>query len=316
MMAILVSIGGWFEFYDLFFTAYVGPGLVKSGIYRRRPRVSLDFRSRIICRRVVRRLVYWDRAVFGTRGSLRSPKDIYRIVVVVFGRHLHHAFQETATAINIWGWSPGSGLASNCCHRYYVSELVPTEFVARIRADPPGAVLGGAAVALLAWWFEPRQFLSLSAGAGVVIIGALGAVVVWFIRLSLPESPRWLAQRGRFDKAEEILARLERTVAAQSGRPLPPPQVAAPVTAQPGTTSKARFKEIWQPPYRRRTITMLVFNLFQSLGFYALRPGCRPCSSRARDGHAQFALFFVIAISNPFGPLISMTIADRFERKR
>src|SRR5476649_1898331 len=33
MLVFLLSIGGWFEFYDLFFTAYVGPGLVKSGIY-------------------------------------------------------------------------------------------------------------------------------------------------------------------------------------------------------------------------------------------------------------------------------------------
>src|SRR3984957_15624069 len=33
MLVFMLSIGGWFEFYDLFFTAYVGPGLVKSGIY-------------------------------------------------------------------------------------------------------------------------------------------------------------------------------------------------------------------------------------------------------------------------------------------
>jgi hypothetical protein len=31
-LVLLLSLGGWFEYYDLFFTAYVGPGLVRSGL--------------------------------------------------------------------------------------------------------------------------------------------------------------------------------------------------------------------------------------------------------------------------------------------
>src|SRR6266705_192157 len=32
LRVILLSLGGFFEFYDLLFTGYVAPGLVKSGI--------------------------------------------------------------------------------------------------------------------------------------------------------------------------------------------------------------------------------------------------------------------------------------------
>ena len=32
-MVILLSLGGVFEFYDLFFTGYVAPGMVKSGLF-------------------------------------------------------------------------------------------------------------------------------------------------------------------------------------------------------------------------------------------------------------------------------------------
>src|SRR5579872_1930415 len=32
-LVLLLSLGGCFEYYDLFFTAYIGPGLVRSGIF-------------------------------------------------------------------------------------------------------------------------------------------------------------------------------------------------------------------------------------------------------------------------------------------
>jgi putative MFS transporter len=32
-LVLLLSLGGCFEFYDLFLTAYIGPGLVRSGLF-------------------------------------------------------------------------------------------------------------------------------------------------------------------------------------------------------------------------------------------------------------------------------------------
>src|ERR1700732_4138405 len=32
-LVLLLSLGGCFEYYDLFFTAYIGPGLVRSGFF-------------------------------------------------------------------------------------------------------------------------------------------------------------------------------------------------------------------------------------------------------------------------------------------
>ena len=48
------------------------------------------------------------------------------------------------------------------------------------------------------------------------LIGALGAIIVWFLRLGLPESPRWLAQHGRIQEADRIVSEMERRVVAET----------------------------------------------------------------------------------------------------
>jgi MFS family permease len=82
-----------------------------------------------------------------------------------------------------------------------------------------GTMLGSAAslVLLDPRLFDPHLGWRLAFGCG-----ALLAVVILFLRASLPESPRWLAVHGRHDEANEIVTAIERTVSAQTGAPLPP----------------------------------------------------------------------------------------------
>jgi MFS transporter, putative metabolite:H+ symporter len=55
----------------------------------------------------------------------------------------------------------------------------------------------------------------------VVLIGAHGAIFIWWIRRALPESPRWLALQGRGVEAEAVVAALEAKVASEHGWNLP-----------------------------------------------------------------------------------------------
>ena len=52
--------------------------------------------------------------------------------------------------------------------------------------------------------------------------------------------------------------------AAETGKPLPPPQVIAGETAM----VQGSWFEIWRPPYLNRTIILVIFNLFQTVGYY------------------------------------------------
>ncbi len=53
--------------------------------------------------------------------------------------------------------------------------------------------------------------------------GALGLLVL-FLRLAVPESPRWLMLRGREVEADKIVCDIEGRITASSGKPLPPPE--------------------------------------------------------------------------------------------
>jgi putative MFS transporter len=57
------------------------------------------------------------------------------------------------------------------------------------------------------------------------VISGVGALIVWWLRKNLPESPRWLESKGRHEEADAILTAIEKRYPA----PLPP-AVPAPAT--------------------------------------------------------------------------------------
>ena len=138
-------------------------------------------------------------------------------------------------------------------------------------------------------------------------IGSIAAVVIWWIRLGLPESPRWLAQQGRMEEAEQVMATIEARVTADYGRPLPEPEHAAlpgPAQGQP--------LEIFSPRYLRRTIMLMLFNFFQTVGFYGF-VAWTPTLLIAKGIHITQSLEYstIINIAAVAFPLLIMSFADK-----
>jgi MFS transporter, putative metabolite:H+ symporter len=313
-LVLLISLGGVCELYDIFLTAYVGPGLVASGLFTNRAAGFFDING-------VGFFVFsnfagmWlgcmffgyvaDR--FGRRTIFITSLLWYSVATAIM------AFQNTAAGVDMWRVIAGIGIG---LEQVTIDTLLP-EFV------PPQARGKAFAfyqfvefcvvpiVALLGWLLVPRHPLGLDGWRWVMLVGSAGAIFAWWLRRSIPESPRWLTLHGRNAEADHIVTNFEERAVRDTGRPLPQPSV--PLTEK---ISSGSLAEIFRPPYGGRTLMLSVFNLMQTIAFYGFAswvPTLLVAKGIQITTSLQYA--FIIAIANPVGPLLGMLVADRMERK-
>jgi putative MFS transporter len=319
-IVLLISLGGVFEFYDVFFTAYVGPGMLESGLFTAQ---SLGFFARLAAIRVAGLGTF----VFSTFAGLWFGVVVLGQAADRFGRKAVFtwsliwyvactaimAFQRTGQWLNVWRLVAGVGFGVQLVTiDTYIAELMPRALRGRaFSINQFVCFCIVPVVALLAWLMLPLKPFGVDGWRWVVLFGSIGAVAVWALRAGIPESPRWLAAQGRIEEAEAILSELEAKVAAECGGRLPPVQPAA---AEPA--GRARLREIFAGKYRSRTLMLSIFNAAQVIGFYGFNSWV-PTLLIARGITITHGLeyAFIIAIAQPIGPLIGSFFADAIERR-
>ena len=319
-LIVFLALGGFFEFYDIFFTGYVAPGMVKAGLFTT---TSLGAFNALHAISVAGFGIF----VFATFAGFWVGVLLFSQVADKLGRRaifkwsllwyvacsIIMAFQHSGFSISLWRFIAGIGIGVNAVViDVFIAEIIPA--ANRGRAFALSQTIAFCAVpiiAALAWWLVPQSPFGLDGWRWVVLAGSGAAIGVWFILRGLPESPRWLARRGRLDEAERIVADLERRVMRDTGGALPAPVVAANEIA-----GKGSLAEIFSPFYRTRTIMLTLLNITQSIGFYGFAAWV-PTLLIHRGVHVTHSLeyAFIIAVANPFGPLIGLIFADRIERK-
>lgn len=101
----------------------------------------------------------------------------------------------------------------------------------------------------------------------IFIAQAIPALFLFVVRAFVPESPRWLADRGRDAEAGAVMTEIERNVSARLSTPLPEPK---PITLSALTVRRFSFLELWSGEYASRTVMIWLTWFFALLGYYGL----------------------------------------------
>jgi putative MFS transporter len=313
-LVILISLGACFEIYDLLQTAYLTPGLVGDGVFKSEARAMFGLTDQALFVSATFAGLFVGTILFAPVADRFGRRTIFTLSLLWYtAASVAMGLQSTALGVDLWRFVGGVGIGVEIVTiDAYVSELAPRG--GRGRAFAVSQFIQFLAVpvlAFLSWALVPRAPLGVAGWRWVVFLGSTGAVVVWLIRRRLPESPRWLARHGRLEEAGRVVAELEARIEARLGQKLAEPE-ACEAEASGGASSA----EVWSRAYRGRTLMLMVFNFFQTVGFYGFGNWV-PTLIAAQGATVTRSLQYsaLIAVAYPAGPLLCTSIADRVERK-
>jgi MFS transporter, putative metabolite:H+ symporter len=294
----LVGAGMFFDGYDLYVFTNVLPAAAQSGFSTALQ--NADFISKTFLGMTIGALVT------GFLGDRYGRRFTYQINLMIFGlASLAAAFAPDMTTLIWLRFVMGLGLGAEIVVGYStLTEFVPPRSRGRWLAFMAFLVVSGLPItALLGYLIVPEYgWRPMFAIAGV------GALIVWWLRKAMPESPRWLESQGRDAEAEALLQAIEQESARRAA--LPAPAAAAGV---------ARFDlaSLMTPFLLRRlvvgswvliTINTLIFGFVTWLPQFFLQQGLTITRS--------FGYTLVIVLGSPLGCAIGALCADWLGRRR
>ena len=301
---IIAGIGSFFDLFDIFLAGVLGTVLTQRfGLDRLLLPIALSssFVGMFIGATVLGRFA--DRA--GRRTAFLVNLGIYSAFTLV------GAFSVNATMLIASRFFAGIGIGAELTLvDAYLSELLPARLRGRYTAWAYTlGFVGVPAAGLLGRILVPIAPFGIDGWRWLFVAGSLGAVIVWFVRMRLPESPRWLESVGRIAEAEVIVDRMEREagVARPATSASSPDAVLAP---------RVGLSVLFSGQYRSRAIMLAVFHVFQAIGYYGFGT-LVPLVLAAKGYSIVTSLTFTTLtfIGYPVGSALSIPFIERVDRK-
>jgi MFS family permease len=240
------------------------------------------------------------------------------------------AIYLTATAATAFSWNAwsfflfrfltGAGIGGEyTAINSTIQELVPARYrgwtdLAINGSFWIGAALGaGGAIIVL----DPSHFAPDHGWRAAFLIGALLGLIILFMRLWIPESPRWLVIHGRPEEAQKIMAQIEGQFTAE-GHTLAAPHKGEPMKlrGRHHTPMGEVFHSLFVV-HRGRTAVGLVLMSSQAFFYNAIFFTYALVLTRFYNVPAEGVGWFILplALGNVLGPLLLGRLFDTVGRR-
>ncbi len=305
-LAFVLGIGTFFDLYDIFLGGVLGAVLTPI-FHLNGVETALVISSGFIG-------MFIGASVLGVVSDYLGRRSMYMVNLFIYSVFSFiAAFGFGFVWVVIFRLLAGLGLgAEPPLTDTYLGEMIPRRARGRYTAwSYTFGFLGVPVEGLLARYLVPTHFL-LEGWRWLLIIGALGALIVWFLRRNLPESPRWYEIRGRQAEADLLVEKIERDALHQTGlTELPVPERVV-VEAQ----HEAPLTQVFQGPYAKRSVMLWIFQILQTVGYYGFG-SLAPVVLVAKGFSITSTLGYtaLIFLGYPLGSLLSVPLVERFERK-
>jgi putative MFS transporter len=295
----LIGIGMFFDGFDVYVAATVLGATLQSGfstIGQNAQFVSVTFLGMML-----------GSFLTGFLGDRYGRRFTYQANLAVFGfASIASAFVPSMKVLILLRGIMGLGLGAEMVVGFStLTEFVPPRARGRWLGALSVMVVSSLPISgLIATAIIPRF-----GWRAMFLLGGLGALAVWYLRKSLPESPRWLESVGRDEEANTLLQAIEREVSSQRGLLPPPSKVAA---TQKLSGLQSLFGPVLLPRVIVGAVTLIVANTL-IYGFVLWLP-----TFFVREGRSMAASFgssLVMSIGAPIGSAIGAFTSDSWGRK-
>jgi putative MFS transporter len=295
----LIGIGMFFDGFDVYVAATVLGATLKSGfstIGQNAQFISVTFAGMML-----------GSFLTGFLGDRYGRRFTYQANLAIFGlASIASAFAPSMHVLILLRFIMGLGLGAEIVVGFStMTEFVPPQARGKwlgslsfivVSSLPITALLGTLIIPGFGW-------------RAMFVLGGLGALVVWYLRKALPESPRWLESVGRNEEAEALLQAIEREVSLQHG-PLPPPAQVA--STPPSRSLGSLLSPVLLPRMFVGGVTLIVANTL-IYGFVTWLPTF--FVQEGRSIVTSFGFSFLMCIGAPVGSAIGAFTADSWGRK-